>query len=249
MSTTTTRYIGTCAACQRQIKVRDGRLVHHGYQRPGHGHIEGDCFGVGYEPHEKSPKLAKDCLTFVKELAKEKEAFIAHLDARLAEFPKGVIASQGADKKRDLERARYKAQNTLDWTRDEVPRLEALIQAWEPRDLVSVEEEKAQKQAAKAERDAAREAKRQAKVAEAVAKYQKRIDSAERRMNLKAIAEIFDSAPRKFQDLKVSREEGFKLLDRDHVWRKMGLLTEEGYYRGLVNSYSYEGVKTWPVSV
>lgn len=248
MSTTTTRYIGTCTACQRQIKVRDGRLVHHGYQRPGHGHIEGDCFGVGYEPHEVSPKLAKDYLAMVKLSIKEREAHIVRLEAMLEELPKWP-KTPDYDRERHLKNVRYQAQSILEWARDEVPRLEALIQAWEPRDLVSVEEEKAQKQAAKADRDAAREAKRQAKVAEQVAKYQKRIDSAERRMNLKAIAEIFDSAPRKFQDLKVSREEGFKLIDRDHVWRKMGLLTEEGYFQGSVNSYSYEGVKTWPVSV
>jgi hypothetical protein len=29
-------------------------MVHHGYQRPGHGYIVGDCFGVGHQPYEKS---------------------------------------------------------------------------------------------------------------------------------------------------------------------------------------------------
>jgi len=38
--------------------VRDGLLVHHGYERPGHGYIVGDCFGVGKPPHEVSPELA-----------------------------------------------------------------------------------------------------------------------------------------------------------------------------------------------
>lgn len=56
---------GTCGVCERRIKLTlqaDGRmaLVHHGYRRPGYGHIEGDCFGVGYEPHEHSPKAAAD---------------------------------------------------------------------------------------------------------------------------------------------------------------------------------------------
>ena len=49
---TSTRYIGLCPVCERQIKVRSGLLVHHGYERPGKGYIVGDCPGVGYEPYE-----------------------------------------------------------------------------------------------------------------------------------------------------------------------------------------------------
>lgn len=49
---TSTRFIGWCPVCQRDIKVRSGLLVHHGYQRPGVGYIIGDCPGVGYEPYE-----------------------------------------------------------------------------------------------------------------------------------------------------------------------------------------------------
>lgn len=56
---TTTRYVGTCPVCEGRIKVRGGTLVHHGYQRPGYGHIVGDCFGVNRLPHETSPETAK----------------------------------------------------------------------------------------------------------------------------------------------------------------------------------------------
>lgn len=52
--TRTLRHIGWCPVCQRDIKVRNGRLVHHGYERPGIGFIVGDCFGVGYPPYEMS---------------------------------------------------------------------------------------------------------------------------------------------------------------------------------------------------
>lgn len=60
---TTTRYVGTCAVCEGRIKVRGGTLVHHGYQRPGWGHIVGDCFGVHRLPHETSPDAAKAYLS------------------------------------------------------------------------------------------------------------------------------------------------------------------------------------------
>lgn len=46
---------GECQICQhRQILTSDGKLVLHGYRRPGHGSIVGDCFGVGSPPWEVS---------------------------------------------------------------------------------------------------------------------------------------------------------------------------------------------------
>lgn len=45
---------GTCPVCERAIRVRGGRMVHHGFQRPGRGHIVGDCYGVGHPPYEVS---------------------------------------------------------------------------------------------------------------------------------------------------------------------------------------------------
>jgi hypothetical protein len=56
---TSTRYVGTCPVCDSRFKVRGGSLVHHGYKRPGHGFIVGDCFAVGRTPHEVSPETAK----------------------------------------------------------------------------------------------------------------------------------------------------------------------------------------------
>lgn len=45
---------GTCAACWGNYKLSAGRLVLHGYERPGYGYVRGQCFGVGYEPVETS---------------------------------------------------------------------------------------------------------------------------------------------------------------------------------------------------
>ncbi len=65
MADLSTRFLGWCPVCERDIKVRDNRLVHHGYQRPGHGYIVGDCFGVGYEPYELSKTCCNDFLRFI----------------------------------------------------------------------------------------------------------------------------------------------------------------------------------------
>lgn len=57
---------GTCGVCLRNIKLEDesgGRqvMVLHGYKRPGTGHTQGRCMGVGYMPYE----LSVDATTMV----------------------------------------------------------------------------------------------------------------------------------------------------------------------------------------
>ncbi len=63
---------GSCPCCLRNIKLHEVRgvgytnpvkemtephpaMVLHGYERPGHGSINGKCFGVDYPPYEISP--------------------------------------------------------------------------------------------------------------------------------------------------------------------------------------------------
>ncbi len=46
---------GTCGVCGQNVKRgRFGKLVHHGYQRPGDGSLYGQCFGTDYPPIELS---------------------------------------------------------------------------------------------------------------------------------------------------------------------------------------------------
>lgn len=46
-------YVVTTAHLARDRQVTT-KMVHHGYERPGHGYIVGDCHGVGFEPFELS---------------------------------------------------------------------------------------------------------------------------------------------------------------------------------------------------
>ena len=55
----TTKYDGTCQACFRVQALAKNVLVHHGYTRPGHGYISGDCAGVGHAPYELSCDLTR----------------------------------------------------------------------------------------------------------------------------------------------------------------------------------------------
>lgn len=79
--------IGTCAICSNQQVVRNGKMVLHGYQRPGYGYIVGDCFGVGYDPIETS---AEACIAYLPVLDGHKtrtETYLGKLEAgEIVEF-------------------------------------------------------------------------------------------------------------------------------------------------------------------
>jgi len=78
--------LGTCPVCERAIRVRTGKMVHHGYQRPGSGHIVGDCYGVGTPPYEISSEGTRGYRDHVvaPRLARD-ETFLARLEARTVE--------------------------------------------------------------------------------------------------------------------------------------------------------------------
>lgn len=47
---------GECQICGRMLKVIDGRLSLHGYQRPGWGYVVGRCYGAKYPTYQESKK-------------------------------------------------------------------------------------------------------------------------------------------------------------------------------------------------
>lgn len=80
---------GTCPVCGDNFK-RDssGGMVHHGFIRPGDGYIHGDCFAVGYQPWELSPKGAIDYVAQALVPALESaQAYLERLkDGSITEF-------------------------------------------------------------------------------------------------------------------------------------------------------------------
>jgi hypothetical protein len=74
---------GECQICQRRFLLDSrGNLVLHGYQRPGHGYIVGDCFGVGHPPWE----VSSDALAEWIERLKARSAQLAQEAARVAKL-------------------------------------------------------------------------------------------------------------------------------------------------------------------
>lgn len=75
---------GTCPVCFNEQKLNGGFMVLHGYSRPGHGYVEGKCFGVGFEPFEKS---SKGTVKWVEKL----KNFLANSKKSLKELKSGKV--------------------------------------------------------------------------------------------------------------------------------------------------------------
>lgn len=139
---------GTCPVCEGNFKGAKN-LVHHGYQRPGDGFIHGDCFGVGYEAWELSPKGAIDYLAqAVRPHLEGAKAHLAKLQAgEITKFHKQVRTGGWNSPKTTVEVTResdayefenmlksaiYNAERDVAWTEREIARIETRITNWKP---------------------------------------------------------------------------------------------------------------------
>lgn len=170
------RLVGTCPVCERQQKVTpEGRMVHHGFRRPGRGHIFGDCFGVHKPAYELS---SAGCESYRKELAYAREIQKERLE-RLRARPE-TVSVEGRNYKiityrRDAEDPReqqayeraiqYEIGNAEFAIREidrRALRMTQLIEQWAPAPLIEIDEEgfTPAKRQERAERQAERDTKR-----------------------------------------------------------------------------------------
>ena len=180
---TKTRYIGTCPVCTGEFKLKNDRktgskvLVHHGYLRPGDGMIHGDCFCVGYEPYERSPKGCEAWRFYAMERRETLEKYLAKLTAcdvrRLTDinvtksgkiehidFIVGVTNLEIFRRRYDYERSNIQRQITH--CEAEITRMDRLIECWTLKDLMTVEEAAARPDPEKEARQAEKAAKKKA---------------------------------------------------------------------------------------
>lgn len=71
---------GTCGVCGQNVKMRDGRLVQHGYKVVWN-QFQGNCFGVGHEPVEVSPQVLIDYKAALVSLLQDTQAKLARFEA------------------------------------------------------------------------------------------------------------------------------------------------------------------------
>jgi len=85
---------GECQICQQRFLLDSrGNLVLHGYQRPGHGYIVGDCFGVGHPPWE----VSSDALAEWIERLKARSAQLAQEATRVAKLT-SIDVNRGSER-------------------------------------------------------------------------------------------------------------------------------------------------------
>jgi hypothetical protein len=129
-----------CQICEhRQCLDRRGKMVHHGYLRPGYGQIEGDCPGVGYKPYPETDALAW-YLRQVQAGAAETITTLADLPNRqqivkTITWPKLQVVTIKVSEvdaytwKREIEDLKWKLESQLRQLRDEVSRATKRIAA------------------------------------------------------------------------------------------------------------------------
>jgi len=137
---------GTCPCCGANVKLRNGRLVLHGYQRPGWGSVVGECFGVGYEPYERS---TAGCVDYRNAAQRQQDAAAKRLAQLQGEdFAQPLFVTEterlnGRRVERQVEvrpgdarwdKARQaavrSAQSEIEACQAEIERMSALIDGW-----------------------------------------------------------------------------------------------------------------------
>ncbi|APU88946.1 hypothetical protein Rctr197k_145 [Virus Rctr197k] len=172
MTETHVTVLGTCGCCEREVAIEGGRLVHHGYSRPGDGSIHGDCFAVGYEPYERSTAACEAWRSMVEADIPKYEKRLADLgagrvtyirrsfgfSAGFAEYAMGVTELHRFQWA--LEHTQWETSENINAAKKEVARMNRLINDFELRELGTETRAGQKERAAKEARAAERAAKK-----------------------------------------------------------------------------------------
>jgi len=249
---TVLRHVGWCPVCEGTFKVRNKLLVHHGYERPGHGYIVGDCFGVNRPPHELSPRTAEEYLSDavvprIRAVEKSiqhlgppgepKELFFDEYD-RVSRQYVPVMKRRSEVKDYDwtnrLRRIREQAADELASWQKEARQLEKLIAEWQPQPLRTVEEEEAAHREVKAAQHSRVSADREQRSAHALVNLQQQIDRAVKKRDVYDLTGLYARAWEKVsgplgREAELTRDQVLKLVDRDEVWGALGFMRGREY--------------------
>ena len=144
--------IGTCAICMREQVVRNGKMVLHGYQRPGYGWVVGNCFGTGRDPYEVSAEACAAYIPVLQGIKERSQRYLSALKAgEVTKFtePKrnyrtgrdeSIVIEKGD--KRFPEKLRLAIRDTesqIGQIDGDIAEMNKRIQAWKPGEMRRVE--------------------------------------------------------------------------------------------------------------
>ena len=210
-----TRAVGSCPVCEGYYRLMGGgRMVHHGYKRPGDGMIHRDCYGAGYPAYELS---SYGCEAYQKIMAETwRPQAVAHLRQLENGEVNQVMVQRGFGKRKELVTLYASSTDPKD-VRDfeeairahitktrreiatydlEIKRMEQRIADWTKKPVKTFEEYEAEKRTTpeRLQRQAEREARQAAKAEKAriqAEKHQRQVD--EQSALVARYREIFES--------------------------------------------------------
>jgi hypothetical protein len=254
---TATRYVGNCQICEGDQKVQEGRMVHHGYTRPGDGHTHGSCPGVAEAPYEVSCELLKHYLVGLRDK-------VANLAKRIDELRSGSVVEIYVEGYRRVDLKRKHEEPAATWARivdnevrsveyrrrgyeSEVRRVELRIARWATKPVRTFEEEKAKEDAGRAERKAAKDAARAARDAKRAATAAKQEALKARREAAKKDVEdrmtALAAAPKSDERTLAARAFRQELSSKKFSWLWLHELEcgEAGVELGIARRETYDG--------
>ena len=237
MATTTTRAIGHCQLCGHDQKLARGRLVRHGYRRPGGRALIGRCKGTGAPPYEVSCERLRELREDGREALAYHEDYLAKIKrGEVKSFTQLVRTKRGMEQRessasalgevafqRALDELRSNVENEIRSDRSEIAYMTARIDAWRPKETRTVNEHERERKTAeeRAERSRLRqekEAQRSARVTEAEGKRQatrarRAAEGAEILRQLRELAAMADQSEARRQAVRLAKK-----LRSTHRW-------------------------------
>jgi len=139
---------GSCPCCFRNIKLKDATgerlptMVNHGYQRPGWGQNEGNCYGVGFPPFELSPEGTKHVVGVLQNNLQAVEAALVRFrDPNLNSLSVAegrtfrTITPESPDWARELKSRIEENTSRAKWLKSDIKDFTRLINEWKQEPL------------------------------------------------------------------------------------------------------------------
>lgn len=151
-------FIGTCQACFGEFKVNENskQIVLHGYKRPGHGYIIGNCEGTDHAPFEYDTALTVRIIAGHRRAsddaaalhAKLMQGLILKLTRHYQEWDKETRRSVSKQEivepgheywEMTLRSAKIDAARREEWHHDYAEYLQKMVDAWERKPIVGID--------------------------------------------------------------------------------------------------------------
>lgn len=130
---------GTCPVCWGNYKLLNGRLVLHGYRRPGWGHVVGSCDAENYQPAETSIDGFKMWIVKLAGFLKKDEETMSKIRDGLVDKIKDRSGNWISKSERTfqmhLDNLTRMTEDSIRTMKREIENYDKLITLWKPRPL------------------------------------------------------------------------------------------------------------------